>query len=170
MAFFYYFKSMVQIDQGQLVLTPMYHLFNMYKAHRNKQSVAVDMQCDTIESGEEGGQRDFFGSLPVEPAPTLPILTSSASISPDGTEVILSITNRHLTDHVEANIKIEGARKPVSGTVTLLTSNDVRDYNGADHLDRVAPETDEYMPSDTAFSYTLPPHSITTIELSCLSR
>ena len=165
MAFLYMFKSLVQTDRGQLVLTPTYHLFDMYKAHRNNQSVAVDVQCDTIESGEEGGQRDFFGSLPVAPAPTLPILTSSASVRPDGTEVILSITNRHLTDHVEANITIEGAGKPASGTVTLLTSNDVRDYNGAEHPDRVAPVTDEYTPSDTAFSYTLPPHSITTIEI-----
>ena len=96
---------------------------------------------------------------------SLPVLSSSASIEPDGSELILSVTNRHLTDEIQTKIAIEGAGQPVSGTLTLLTSENVRDYNDVQHPDRITLKTDDYTPIDSPYILDLPPHSIATIRL-----
>ncbi len=159
-------QALVQTHADKVWVTPTYHLFNMYKPHRNNEAVEIEMECESIEVGQGEGNSDFFGSLSVARDQPLSCLTSSASVNAAGSEVILSVTNRHLTDEIEAQIALEGANKPVSGTLTLLAAKEIRDYNDGENPDRVRPQTEDFEPQDCRFSLNFPPHSITVIRLN----
>lgn len=157
-------QALIQTEGDKLWLTPNYHLFKMYMPHRGKESLEVAVDCEDMAVPTEGGESDFFGSQTVcRLAP--PLLSSSASIAADGSEIILSLSNRHLTDAVETKINLEDAGAPMSGRITVLTSDSVRDYYDADSPDRVALQTKQFTPGGSEFSYTLPPHSIITFTL-----
>ena len=159
-------QALVQTNADKKWVTPTYHLFNMYKPHRDNEAVEVDVECESIEANLDGGDFDFFASASVSRDRLLPCLSSSASVKQDRSEMILNITNRHLTDKIQAQVAIEGVDQPVSGTLTLLASKEVRDYNDANNPDRVSPKTDDFNPGECPFKLELPPHSITTIRLN----
>ena len=156
-------QALVQTDVESVWVTPTYYLFQMYKPHRNNESVAVEVECDHIATDQEGGERDFFASATLERDRPLPAVTASASIQPADGGLTLSVTNRHLTDAVDVEITLDGEEKPTIGTKTLLTAEAVRDYNDAETPDRVRPVESDYSLDDGRLK--LPPYSISTLRL-----
>ena len=178
-----YGHPLIKTDGDKLWVTPTYHLFDMYMAHRENESIAVELDCDGMEveiSEEERELPQRLSSISIniadmlgldiqgtedKPSSQLPVLSSSASMKSDSSQVVLSITNRHLTNDVEAEVTIRGAGQPVSGTRWVLSSDDVRDYNDAQHPERVLLRAEECVPEANPFTVTLPPHSVTTFSL-----
>ena len=121
-----------------------YHLFQMYKPHRNNDSLAVEVECDHLATDQSDGETDFFASATVKRDATLPMVTASASIDRGNGELIVSATNRHLTDAIDVEISLEGVGQPTSGTKTLLSSDGVRDFNDAENPQRITPLESDY--------------------------
>ena len=158
-------QALIQTEGEAMWVTPTYHLFDMYRRHRAKESVKLEVRCETIATGEETQHRDFFASQTVERPNELPVISSSASMSSDGRSMVVSLTNRHLTDQIAVCIAIRGDQSPTSGSVRLLTSADVRDHNDAAHPNRVKPTESTSLQVGRDFVYTLLPHSVAVIEL-----
>lgn len=124
-------QSMILTDQkgtGHMVLTPTYHVFEMYKGFQEATYLPIDVKCDSMQvrgdSHAQGGRK-------------IPMLSTSAAKQADGT-VIISLANVSLDDAQDVEISLDGmSAKTVSGRI--LTCKTVADYNDFDNPNAVAP-------------------------------
>ena len=131
-------QSMILTDQegpGHMVLTPTYHVFQMYTPFMEATYLPIDIESETIKV-----RHDYFTAMDATRADgyrTLPLLSASAAKAKDGS-LVLAITNVSLDKDQTINVNIDGfTAKSVSGRI--LTSKSVADYNDFEHPDRVAP-------------------------------
>ena len=118
-------QSMILTDQkgtGHMVLTPTYHIFNMYKPFQEATHLPVDVNCMTMENAR--GNK-------------VPLVSASAAKTTDG-KYVLSLSNVSLDK--EQTISVEGV-KAKNVTATILTSKQANDFNDFDHPDTVSPKT-----------------------------
>ena len=124
-------QSMILTDQkgtGHMVLTPTYHVFEMYKGFQEATYLPLDV---------ESTSKRVRGDSHAKEGRKVEMLHSSAAKKADGS-IILSLSNVSLTEPQEVEISLEGAQaKTVSGRI--LTCKDVAEYNDFDHPDRVKP-------------------------------
>ena len=131
-------QSMILTDQegtGHMVLTPTYHVFEMYTPFQEATYVPVDLTSDVVAVSkayfkEKEGAKDA-GYRPC------PLLSASAAKTTDGS-LVLAITNVSLDKDQTIDFNIEGYQaKSVSGRI--LTSKNVADFNDFQHPAVVAP-------------------------------
>lgn len=154
-------QAMILTREEQMVLTPTYHVFHMYKDHQN--AMLLDSWSSNpmleLELKERDG-RDIDC--------TLPHISHSASMKDDG-KVYVTISNYHHANaekmHVEvlseqvASLKVTKAR--------ILDSNGVLDaHNDFDAPDTVAPQDFTDIQVDgNCLIFDLPAASILAIEV-----
>lgn len=140
-------QSMILTNMdGQMVLTPSYYVFEMYRPFQGATSLAVD------------------GQLPIQESAlgTLPLLSISAARTTDG-KTVIALVNTSLSDEQTAafaglTARVERAR--------ILTSKDVRDYNDFDCPAAVAPVAFKGAKSTKqGITVTVPAHSLVVVEL-----
>ena len=130
-------QSMILTDQvgtGHMVLTPTYHVFQMYTPFQESTFLPVDIESETIEVSKA-----YFKDKADENtgSRTMPLLSVSAAKCQDGS-VVLSLINVSLDKPQTLDVKLEGfTGKTVKGNI--LTSKNVADYNDFEHPDRVSP-------------------------------
>lgn len=130
-------QSMILTDQvgtGHMVLTPTYHVFQMYTPFQESTFLPVDIESETIEVSKA-----YFKDKADENtgSRTMPLLSASAAKCQDGS-VVLSLINVSLDKPQTLDVKLEGfTGKTVKGNI--LTSKNVADYNDFEHPDRVLP-------------------------------
>lgn len=141
-------QAMILTNETEMVLTPTYHVFEMYNVHQDAEFLASD--CIT---GKIKNDRKF----------DVPEVDVTASRK-DG-QMNISLVNSDLKkekkvvvsfDNPQAISKILAAR--------VLTSKDVRDYNDFGKADVVAPaQFKAYKLTKAGLEVTLPPCSIVAI-------
>jgi alpha-N-arabinofuranosidase len=107
-------QAMVLTQEDDLVLTPTYHVFEMYKHHQDATLLPIDLQCGTYEYGTK------------EPE-SIPVLSASASRDRDG-RIHLSVCNLHPNEEAELSCVIRGA-KPSTVTGRVLTADLINAHN-----------------------------------------
>ena len=132
-------QSMILTDQestGHMVLTPTYHVFEMYTPFMEATYLPVDLPTEVMavskayfkekEDAKDAGYRPC------------PMLSASAAKTVDGS-IVLAVTNVSLDKDQTIDFNIAGFQaKSVSGRI--LTSKNVADYNDFQHPDVVAPK------------------------------
>ena len=120
-------QSMILTDQegeGHIVLTPTYHVFEMYRPFQGATFLPITINTDSIATIE---------------GKNVPLLSASAARAKDGS-IVLALANTSLSDAQTVDLQVEGYKaKTVSGRI--LTSNDAKDYNSFDHPSVVSPKT-----------------------------
>ena len=121
-------QSMILTDQegtGHMVLTPTYHVFQMYTPFQEATYLPVDLESETIQVSKayfkekEGAKDDGYRPCP--------LLSASAAKTKDGS-IVLSLTNVSLDKAQTIEVELEGYNaKSVTGQI--LTSKSVADYN-----------------------------------------
>ena len=118
-------QSMILTDQkgtGHMVLTPTYHIFEMYRPFQEATFLPITLKCDSIKTTE---------------GKTMPLLSASAARTQQG-NIVLALANTSLKDAQTLDIALQGTKaKGVSGRV--LTSADAKDYNSFEHPQTVTP-------------------------------
>jgi alpha-N-arabinofuranosidase len=131
-------QSMILTDQegtGHMVLTPTYHVFEMYTPFQEATYLPLDLESETMQVSkayfkEKEGAKDA-GYRPC------PMLSASAAKTTDGS-IVLAVTNVSLDKDQTIDFTLEGyAAKTVSGRI--LTSKNVADFNDFQHPSVVAP-------------------------------
>lgn len=125
-------QSMILTDTkgtGHMVLTPTYHIFNMYKHFQDAVYLPVDVKCDSM---------DVRGDEHAKDGRTIPLLSVSAAKKTDGS-VVVSLANVSLDKEQEVMLALDGTEgmKNVSGQ--MLSCAKVSDYNDFEHPDKVKP-------------------------------
>jgi alpha-N-arabinofuranosidase len=118
-------QSMILTDQkgtGHMVLTPTYHVFEMYKGFQEATYLPMDVTVD---------------SMKVRDNRIVPLVNTSAAKQTDGS-IIISLSNIDVENAHEMTINLNGYKaKEVAGRI--LTSKDVTDYNDFENPNKVSP-------------------------------
>ena len=157
-------QSMILTDTkgtGHMVLTPTYHVFEMYKPFQEAIYVPLDLKCEIQRvrhemnkemDNSDGGFR------------TLPLISASAAKTTTGS-LVISLSNVSLDRKSEVAISL-GDFKGKAVTGRILTSKSVSDFNDFEHPDRVQPAVfkDAKLKKDQLL-VTLPAKSIVVLEV-----
>jgi alpha-N-arabinofuranosidase len=142
-------QSMILTQGERLVLTPSYHVFEMYQVHQDALMLPVEVASKPYEHKQ--------GSISE--------LSASASRSEDGT-VHLSICNAQPTQDLTVTVDLVG----ISGQVVrgrILTASKINACNTFDDAEQVKPvEMDILKFGGEGIRLELPCKSVTVFEIS----
>ena len=132
-------QSMILTDQegtGHMVLTPTYHVFEMYTPFQEATYLPIDLESEVVQcSTEYFKQKANTADNTTRPCP---LLSASAAKTQDGS-LVLAITNVSLDKDQTIDFDIPGYKaKTVSGRI--LTSKQASDFNDFQHPNVVAPK------------------------------
>ena len=124
-------QSMILTDQkgtGHMVLTPTYHVFEMYKGFQDATYLPMDIKCDSMQVRGDSHARD---------GRKIPLLSTSAAKTKDGS-IIVSLANVDMDNAQNVHINLDGTTAhAVSGRI--LTCKSVNDFNDFDHPNVIIP-------------------------------
>ena len=131
-------QSMILTDQkdgGHMVLTPTYHVFQMYTPFQEATFLPCDLECEEMTV-----QHDWKKSIDEKGSRTLPLVSASAAKTADGS-IVLSLVNVSLDKAQELLLSLEDftAKRNTSVTGRILTCQAIGDYNDFEHPSRVEP-------------------------------
>ena len=125
-------QSMILTDTkgtGHMVLTPTYHVFNMYKDFQEATYLPMDVKCDSMDVRGDDHARD---------GRKIPLVSTSAAKKADGT-IVVALANVSLDKAQQVEFNLDGAAAPKAVTGQILSCNKVSDYNDFAHPDVVKP-------------------------------
>jgi alpha-N-arabinofuranosidase len=116
-------QAVILTEGEKMVLTPTYHVFNMYKVHQDADLLPVSMESNEYRFGEE----------------SIPQISVSASIGPDG-KIHLSLCNLSHEKSADIDCSLTG-RKVSSVSGTILTAPVMNAHNTFENPDNIKPAT-----------------------------
>jgi alpha-N-arabinofuranosidase len=141
-------QAMILTDGDRMLLTPTYHVFDLYQSHQGGQSVRMTIEADEI-SFAAGNQRQKLAGL-----------SGSASIK--NGELTLSIVNPHATLPVDAAIELRGGECG-EGQVRVLNSDDLAAHNTFDEPNRLSPAESKFTSSGNTWNHHLSAASVAVL-------
>jgi alpha-N-arabinofuranosidase len=126
-------QALLLVEGPNLIKTPTFHVFDLYKPHKGAVALRSIVSTDTISDG--GPSLPMVKRLSLDKQPqALSRIHASSSIKDD----ILTVTvvNNHPTDQAEFEIKAIGASIN-SGDMVMLSSPDIHDHNTFDNPNKV---------------------------------
>lgn len=114
-------QALFLTEGERMILTPTYHVFDMFKGHQDADALAMELQIDTFSMGD--------GALPV--------VSASASRGASG-EILLTLCNLHPTQVQTISCDVGGtAVSNISGLI--LAGDTLTAHNTFDEPNRVQP-------------------------------
>jgi alpha-L-arabinofuranosidase len=141
-------QAMILTDKEKMILTPTYHVFEMYTAHHDARLLPVELQSPDYELGTD----------------KIPQINVSASLDQSG-KMHVTLCNLNPRASAEIACELQGARaQRLSGRV--LTAAEITAHNTFDRPETVKPTTfNAGKGNENGFSATLPPRSIVLLEI-----
>ncbi|MBN1429881.1 MAG: alpha-N-arabinofuranosidase [Anaerolineae bacterium] len=141
-------QAMVLTEGKQMLLTPTYHVFEMYKTHQGATRLPIELTGAPYTNGEE----------------TIPAINASASRDDEG-KVCLSLCNLDPEQEMVVSCQLRGMN-PVRASGRVLTANAINAHNTFEKPETVKPaEFDEMTLSDDSLSVNLPAKSVVVLEI-----
>jgi alpha-N-arabinofuranosidase len=147
-------QSLFLADQERFLVTPTFHVFEMYKPHAGGQSVRSVFSAPRIAYQRVNATGSFWG------------LAGSASLQ-DRT-LTLTVVNPHVSEPREAQIALQGGTFAASGAPAALTlaAADVHAHNTFDRPNAVEPRADRVgAVQNGVLTHRFPPASVTRVTI-----
>lgn len=158
-------QAMVLTQDEKMILTPTYHVFEMYKVHQDATLLPTDLQCvDYLVDESEEERRPAFGRGRGRGRQRTPALNVSASKDKSG-KIHISICNMHPSKPAKLDCELRGVKvEKVSGRV--LTAPSITAHNTFDDPDVVKPDNFEDFKLDgNMLTAMLPAKSVVVLEV-----
>ncbi len=158
-------QAMVITDGPKMLLTPTYHVFNMYKVHHNATLIPVFNNIDRYETEWDEPVVSRFDLELDEPG--IPVISSTVSKDKEG-RIHFTVSNLHPNDTQEVTFEIRGmnVNKIVQGSAKLLTGNSVDAINTFNNPDQVQPAAyKDAKLNNGKLTLKIPKHSLVVIGL-----
>jgi len=141
-------QAMILTDNEKMIVTPTYHIFEMYKVHQDATLLPVELQCKDYRYGDSN----------------IPALNVSASRDGEG-KIHISLCNLDPKTSVEIVCELKGIEaKKVSGRV--LTSDAMTAYNNFDNPEAVKPAVfNDLQLKEDVLTVVLPAKSVVVLEI-----
>ncbi len=132
-----------------MLLTPTYHVFDMFKVHQDASLLDTKVLCADYEWKGE----------------TLPQISMSASKQAGG-DINITICNIDHQNQAEAEIELRGLQKQADHSGVILTAEKMNAHNTFDDPHHVKPEAfRQYTLSKNKLKVKLPPMSVVLLTL-----
>jgi alpha-L-arabinofuranosidase len=141
-------QAMILTDKEKMLLTPTYHVFEMYTAHQDATLLPTELTCADYQFGQD----------------KIPALNVSASRDKSG-KIHVSLCNLNPNTSAEVNCALSGLQpKAMSGRV--LTSPTMQAHNTFEEPDAVKPAMfNAFKLTGDGFTATLPARSVVVLEM-----
>jgi len=141
-------QAMILTKDEKMILTPTYHVFEMYKVHHDATLLPVELQCEDYHLGNE----------------TVPAIDVSASKDDSG-RIHISLCNLDPGNTAEVHCALEGAEpKEISGRV--LTADAMTAHNTFENPQVVKPVTfNNFKLEGNILTMTLSTKSVVVLEI-----
>ncbi|MGC8638554.1 MAG: alpha-N-arabinofuranosidase [Isosphaeraceae bacterium] len=141
-------QAMILTDKEKMLLTPTYHVFEMYSVHQDATFLPSELTCEPYKHGTR----------------QIPGLSASASRDKSG-KIHVTLCNLNPNAAAEIACEIRGASaKSVTGRV--LTADAMQAHNTFDAPETIKPAPfNEAKPTDHGFTAKLPAKSVVVLEL-----
>lgn len=142
-------QALILTEGEKMVLTPTYHVFDMYSQHQDNDLVEYTCEnfvsvCDDIK---------------------ISAVSCSVSVNCDG-DVFVTISNSSTNETAEFDVNLNGF-VPKSAEATILSSKKINDCNDFDNPCRVLPQKlTQITLCDDKVAFSMPPCSVVAIKLS----
>lgn len=142
-------QALILTEGHRMVLTPTYHVFDMYKVHHDATMLPV-----TVSSGSVGPEDSRFDRV-------------SATASRNGEGAIhISLVNTDLDNDVTVTCDLGGGAQLKKGSGKMIVSEDIRDYNYFDDPEKVVMyDFDNFDVTGGKLTLTVPAKSLVTVSL-----
>jgi len=148
-------QAMVLTDGEKMLLTPTYHVFEMYKVHQDATLLPSHVEAAPYTAGGDAS----------DPKNVLPQVSASASRDAAG-KVHVSLCNLHHEKGAELLCDFRGMTA-ASVTGRVLTAPAMNSMNTFDRPDAVKPVTfSDYKLGKADLRVALPPRSVTVLEIA----
>jgi alpha-N-arabinofuranosidase len=141
-------QAMILTDQAKMLLTPTYHVFEMYAVHHDATLLPTDLNCDNYRLGQD----------------KIPALSVSSSRDRSG-KIHVTLCNLNPHAQEEVSCELRGAQaKAISGRV--LTAAEMQAHNTFESPETLKPgEFQGSKITNNGFAATLPARSVVVLEL-----
>ena len=144
--------GLISTQPGKMVLSPIYHAFDLYVNHFG--SIAID----SFAPGPT-----FNGQHELEKH--VPYVDVSASLSDDRSALYVAVINRHRDEPAGLAVELDGfVPQPVANTWVLSAEPGTMNTYGAPHA--VELEQGSFGGAARRFQYTFPPHAAVILEMA----
>ncbi len=142
-------QAMILTDKEKMLLTPTYHVFEMFKVHQGGTFLPLELQTPDYKLGSN----------------SIPALSASASRDEKSGAVYLSLVNTNPREPLPLTCKLAGIA-PNTVTGRILTAPEMNSHNTFDAPNTVHPEpfTGAKIEGDT-LRLDLPPKSVLILDL-----
>lgn len=142
-------QSVILTRDDEMVLTPTYHVFRMFRVHQEARLLNIDLRCEDYENENR----------------RIPAISASASVDKEG-KVHISLANLNPNKPVTVTCPVIGESfKKVTGE--LLTSDEMNSFNTFENPDVVKPvDFDDYTFKNGILSINMPSKSVVVLELT----
>ncbi|PZD95268.1 alpha-N-arabinofuranosidase [Paenibacillus sambharensis] len=143
-------QAMILTDGADMILTPTYHVFEMFKVHQDAEALALHL---------ETGEYEWNGE-------SIPQVSASASRRADGT-IDISLCNVDPNREAPVQLRLRGLAGTPAISGRVLTHADMNAHNTFDQPETVKPEVFEGITNISAdgLSAALPPMSVVVLTL-----
>ncbi len=142
-------QAMLLTKEDQLVKTPTFYLFKMYKVHQDATLLPLQISCEDYE---------FNGDK-------VPAVTASASNSVNG-DINISLANVNPNKDLEVEIDLRGISNSKEAKGEIITSEKMNDYNDFGKDEKVNIKSfSGFKLSENKLKVKLPAKSIVTINV-----
>ncbi len=146
-------QALLLTDDVHVIKTPTYHIYDLYRGHRDKFRIPSRISPDVATTGPDGAEREM--------------LSVSASANEEESEVFVSIVNLDFHQPIAIQLDITTGH-PVYHIreARQLSTADAHQHNSAGHPDAVLPKQLNITgDTRTPLDIQCPKHSVTTIAL-----
>jgi alpha-L-arabinofuranosidase len=138
-------QAVILTDREKMVLTPTYHVFEMYKVHQGATLIPLDLKTPEYEFGGK----------------SIPAVSASASRDSDG-RVHLSLVALDPNQPIEFVVKMKA--KSISGRI--ITAEAMNAHNTFDSPDAVTPVAfTDFVSKADQLAISLPAKSVLMLEI-----
>lgn len=146
--------ALLKTEGSRTYRTPTFHVFEMFKHHQGGRALGLLHSSKSVEIEDESiiltGQR------------RIDVVTASASLSEDGEELMLTMTNANLDDGYEYSVQIDGPFHAAEASCRVLAANPWA-QNTFDDPERVRPKEESVKRTGDRFVVDLPPSSVVAV-------
>jgi alpha-L-arabinofuranosidase len=142
--------GIIQASRDRLFVAPLYHVNQLYNAHRGRERLKVSVEGPTFDTSKEGTG--------------VPVLDAVASRSADGSRLYLKVVNTAPTSTIRTAIALRGASVLPGAEWYVLTAPSLETRNSFRTPDAVRPRREKLRASGR-FTLSLPPRSVSVIVL-----
>ncbi len=115
-------QAMILTEGDKMVLTPTYHVFNMYKVHQNATLVPAILTSEDYQLGEK----------------KIPAISSTVSKDKSG-KYHITVSNINPNKEVKLSVDLSGSEIQTIANGAVLTASNINSINSFDAVDAVKP-------------------------------